>query len=109
MLFRSYYIKRLIGLPGDRVVVQDGAVKIYVAGAGEGQTLNENYLATDVKTLGKNDVTLGKDEYFVLGDNRYYSFDSRSWGAVHKNEIVGIARLRLLPISSAQAFEAPMY
>ncbi len=106
---KTYYIKRIIGLPGEHLAVKDGLVKIYNAASPDGLTLQEAYLPKDVKTLGANDVALSGNQYFVMGDNRYYSFDSRNWGAVTRDEIVGIARLRLLPISAAEAFAAPAY
>lgn len=106
---KTYYIKRIIGLPGERVVVQDGGVKIFNSAHSEGLLLKESYIDSTLKTVGNNDVNLGAGEYFVLGDNRYYSFDSRNWGLLDRSAIVGLARLRLLPISTAQAFEAPVY
>ncbi len=106
---KTFYIKRLIGLPGERVVIKDGAILIYNNENPQGFALPENYIDSGVRTLGKNDVLLSDDQFFVLGDNRYYSFDSRNWGSVSREEIVGIARLRLLPVSEAKAFEAPVY
>lgn len=106
---RTFYIKRIIGLPGERVVVRDGIVTIFNKENESGAPIGENYLPSDLKTSGHVDTTLDSDDYFVMGDNRYYSFDSRNWGAVSRDEIVGLARLRLLPISEAKAFEAPQY
>lgn len=106
---KTFYIKRLIGLPGERVVVKDGKILIYNNENPQGFMLAEDYIDQGIRTLGKSDVSLDANQFFVLGDNRYYSFDSRNWGTVSRDEIVGIARLRLLPVSEAQAFEAPMY
>ena len=99
-----YYIKRIIGLSGETVTVKNGSVMIYNQEYPDGLTLDETYLNQGLRTTGNFSKTLKPNEYFVLGDNRNYSFDSRSWGPLAKGYIIGIARLRLLPISRAQAF-----
>ena len=106
---KTFYIKRIIGLPSEQVVVSDGSVKIYNQGNKDGFMLSEEYLNTDIKTLGNSDMTLGKDEYFVLGDNRNQSFDSRNWGSVSREAIIGITRVRLLPVTKVSLFETPQY
>ncbi len=98
-----YYIKRIVGLPGETVKVEKGTVGI-VKSDGTEQVLPEKYLPPGTLTSGTVTRTLGPTEYFMLGDNRNYSFDSRGWGPMDKKYIVGLVRLRLLPINQAQAF-----
>jgi len=105
----TYFIKRVIGLPGDTVTIVDGRVRVSSAADPDGTALSEPYLDPGVETSGTADVTLGDDHYFVMGDNRPFSYDSRSWGALDGDEIVGIVRLRLWPVSHAKAFFAPDY
>jgi signal peptidase I len=85
-----FFIKRIIGLPGERVVVRGGNVVVYKNGK---EILRES------DTSGSIDVILGDNQYFVLGDNRYNSFDSRNWGPISRKEIIGLARLRVFPIN----------
>jgi signal peptidase I len=88
-------IKRLIGLPGDTIAIRDGAV--FVNGAG----LDEPYLAENLTTACSNHcgpLTLGPDDYFLMGDNRPVSRDSRSFGPVHADQIIGQVILRYWPL-----------
>ena len=95
---KTHYIKRIIGLPGETVQVVDGSIFI------NGNVLNEEYGNEKMVDAGlaANPMTLGEDEYFVLGDNRNNSQDSRlaSVGNIHKDEIVGRAWVRIWPFSS---------
>lgn len=106
---RLYYIKRIIGLPGEEVEIKDGKVSIYNKEFPNGFTLSEEYLTLINFKDSDEKITLKSDQYFVLGDNRISSFDSRSWGPVSKNELVGLARVRLWPLNKVMAFEKPIY
>jgi signal peptidase I len=95
----QYFIKRIIGLPGERVSVQQGHVVIINAAHPDGFVLPEPYLPNQNITLGRPDIIeLDKNQYFVLGDNRLQSSDSRVWGPLPKSDIVGKVWLRVLPL-----------
>ncbi len=101
----DFYIKRIIGLPGERVVIKNGQIKIYNKSHKDGFILDESpYLGKNIITSGEIDVTLSKDEVFVLGDNRNVSYDSRMWGPLHIRDIIGIVRLRAWPINEVSVF-----
>ena len=94
----TYYIKRIIGLPGETVQIADGEIYINV------EVLEESYGREVMQDAGlaAEPITLGDDEYFVLGDNRNYSSDSRdpSVALIHRKEIIGRAWLRIWPLDS---------
>lgn len=90
-----FYIKRIIGLPGETVSINRGVVTITKVD-GTKMTLSEPYIVNEDATYTKS-VTLNSDEYFVMGDNRPNSSDSRVWGPLPRKNIIGRVDLRLLP------------
>lgn len=93
----TYYIKRIIGMPGETVQIVDSLVYI------NGQPLNEHYGNEIIENPGiaEEPITLGADEYFVMGDNRNNSQDSRNTnvGLIHRDELLGRAWVRIWPLS----------
>lgn len=98
----AFYIKRIIGLPGDSISIDRGVVNITTA-KGETFALNEPYKVNEDTTYTK-DIVISDSEYFVMGDNRPNSSDSRLWGTLPKKNIVGRVDVRLLPIAHASLF-----
>jgi signal peptidase I len=85
---RVYYIKRIVGLPLEKLIIEESKITVFNKENPQGFVLNEPYLQNHY-TGGKIEVNLGPDEYFVLGDNREVSYDSRKWGPVKRERIVG--------------------
>jgi signal peptidase I len=103
------YIKRIIGLPGEIIEVKDNEIMIS-NDASESQALDESaYLSSEIKTIGNIRISLSETEYFVLGDNRPFSSDSRRWGVLPENYIIGRVYLRAWPFAGLAKFEAPAY
>lgn len=106
---RRDYIKRVIALPGETIKLQDNQIFI------DEQPLTENYLDSSERITGgfylKNNGTasMQEGEYFVLGDNRDQSQDSRTWGAIEKNEIVGKVFFRYWPPTAIGKVQAVTY
>ena len=106
----QYYIKRIIALPGETVEVADGRIKIINNEHPLGFVLDESkYLPAAISTYGNVKEVLGQDEYFVLGDNRAASYDSRRWGILPRKNITGRVWLRAWPPQAAKVFAAPEY
>lgn len=100
-------IKRVIGLPGDRVVVRDGKIMIYNKAHPHGfnpDTTLAYGKAGMPLTSGNIDITLSADELFVCGDNRPDSLDSRAFGPITTDQVIGKLVARILPIQDAKAF-----
>jgi signal peptidase I len=98
----DHLIKRVIALPGERVVVKDGAITVFNNENlnGFNPDANQEYAKDITSSQGNVDITVGAGEIFVMGDNRNNSLDSRSFGAVSTNFITGIATLRFMPVSN---------
>lgn len=103
----DFYLKRIIGLPGERIKVENNKVIVFNEANPRGWVLSETYLSE--KTPGSIFVTLAEDEYFVLGDNRDSSFDSRRFGAIKKETIVGRVWFRGFPLNRINRFSLPSY
>lgn len=115
---RDLFIKRVIGLPGEKVVFENGSVFIYNADYTNGVQLNESSYLAPTATTYKNlnsggqryeEVLLGKNQYYVLGDNRGGSADSRSFGPIEKKDILGREFYRVLPAEKSGFYKVPKY
>ena len=104
------FIKRIIGLPGERVDIEAGRITITSA-LGDKKLLNEMYITTPLSemVLENNTLTLGKDEYYVMGDNRTHSFDSRNWGVLKREDVVGRVVFRAWPPLDVSFFPILQY
>lgn len=104
---RQFYIKRVIGLPGERVRVTGGHVFIHDAAHPDGFRLDETPYLGDLLTSGERDVAIPEDQYYLLGDNRGASLDSRIFGPVSDNLVVGRVWLRGWPPERMSVFGSP--
>lgn len=105
----TYLIKRIIGLPGETVIINNNMVTIENKQNPSGFVLNESYLPKGTVTADDGTWTLSSSSYFMMGDNRAVSYDSRSWGPLPASNIVGLVRFRLWPLNAIQIFSAPQY
>ncbi|MFA6514335.1 MAG: signal peptidase I [Patescibacteria group bacterium] len=103
---QEYFIKRIIALPGEEVQIKDGKIIVYNQLNPDGLVLKEEYLPVDLETTDNSGTKLevGANEYFVLGDNRNASKDSRSFGPVDKTFITGKVMFRGWPLNKITVF-----
>lgn len=103
------YIKRIIGIPGDTVKIEDG--KVYL----NHKLLSEPYISSDIRTDARGfanegqDIMVSKDNYFVMGDNRPFSSDSRDWGLVTFDKVIGKSALVYWPLNRMRIVEHEDY
>lgn len=100
---KQYYIKRIIGLPKETIKIEDSQIEI-IDNKNSSFLLKEDFLPKGLVTSGNLELTLGENQYFVLGDNRLASYDSRNWGPVEKKLIIGRVWLRLWPFKKLEAY-----
>jgi len=117
----TYFIKRVIGLPGEKIQIANNKITVFNQADPSGLALGESYLPSGTvvsadtcdggqfATTGVCTYTLSSSTYLTLGDNRSESYDSRSWGPLPAKNVVGLVRVRLWPINEVTAFAAPKY
>jgi len=100
----QYFIKRAIALPGEKIEIRNGQVIISKEGHNPIILDESDYLAENEETGGELTMVLKDNEYFVMGDNRSFSSDSRSWGTVKKKDIIGKVLIRAWPFNKARLY-----
>lgn len=107
---KQYFIKRVVALPGETVEIKNNRVTVFNEESPAGFVIDESgYLASAQITEGNLKIKLKEDEYFVLGDNRLHSSDSRSWGALERRLIIGKTFIRVWPFDKAKYFTPVPY
>ncbi|HLC44254.1 MAG TPA: signal peptidase I [Patescibacteria group bacterium] len=105
----QFFIKRIIGLPGETVEISGGKVVIINTEHPRGTILTEDYIPSAAATFGSLKIQLSTDQFYVLGDNRLASSDSRSFGPINRSKIIGRVLLRAFPLNKFATFSAPNY
>jgi signal peptidase I len=117
----TYFIKRVIGLPNEKIEIANNKITVFNQADPNGLTLDESYLPAGTpvsanacdggqfSASGTCIYMLASSTYLAFGDNRAESYDSRSWGPLPEKNIVGLVRVRLWPINEIGAFSAPNY
>jgi len=100
----DHLIKRVIALPGERVTVTNGTVTVFNQEFPDGFNPDQGreYMASVSATEGEVDITVGSNEIFVLGDNRFNSTDSRRFGSINVDSLVGPVEFRFIPINNTK-------
>lgn len=105
----QFFIKRVIAMPGETIKIHDGKITIINEQNPEGFILDESEYLPNTHTQGTTNITLKWDEYFVMGDNRSSSLDSRIFGPIKQYEIIGRAWIRGWPFNRMTVFNNPTY
>lgn len=100
------HIKRIVGLPEERITIEGKSV--YIGPGEERMLLEEKYLPSN-RDFGEEEIILGEEEYFVMGDNRNSSVDSRNWGALSRDDIIGRAVIQVSPFDYFRWVDRPEY
>lgn len=106
---KQYFIKRIIGMPGETVEIKDGRVRIYKDKNSIGYFLNESQYLSNVSTYSDKKFYIADNEYFVLGDNRPNSMDSRVFGPIDEKLVIGRVWMRGWPVTKFTIFRTPEY
>ena len=115
---KQFFIKRIVGLPAEKIEIDNGKVVVFNAQHPDGVTIDEPYLPNQSLSYphdatvvgGKKILTLASNEYFMMGDNRLASSDSRDWGPLPRNDMVGRVLVRVLPLGEFGVFNnLPVY
>lgn len=107
---KQFFIKRIIALPNETIEIKDNKIKIFNEQNQNGFILDESgYLDSSQITEGSLRIKLHENEYFVLGDNRLHSSDSRRWGTLNKDFVIGKVFVRAWPINEIKYFTPVMY
>ena len=101
------HIKRIIGLPGETLRINESGIEI--VSDGRSMILDEIEYLVDTFFSEEMEISLGDDEFFVMGDNRLVSFDSRRWGALPRDHILGRVLIRAFPLNRAEIMRVPVY
>lgn len=106
---KEFFIKRIIGLPIEKIKIYDNKVYLYNSEYSEGNIIEELYLPEGRDTRGNEIIELKGNEYYVLGDNRDHSLDSRTFGPIAKDSIIGKVWVRGWPLDKFTIFEEEKY
>lgn len=105
----QFFIKRVIGLPNERITISQGTIMVYPEGTTKPLLIQEPYLDSSTRTAGDIDLLLQEGEYYVLGDNRSASFDSRSFGPLGRSFVIGRVVFRGWPVNRIDVFSNVQY